>query len=93
MKMAYLIILTKVSMMLSLFIFVFVFCFPSMVLSESFNSIHLPPTATGPESIAFEFGTGRFYIGVADGRILRHNGPLGSFRDFGYFGYTNPNRS
>ncbi|XVE54618.1 hypothetical protein DITRI_Ditri03aG0096400 [Diplodiscus trichospermus] len=61
-----------------------------MVLSESFNSIHLPPTATGPESIAFELGTGRFYVTVADGRILQYNGPVGGFRDFGF---TTPTRS
>ncbi|XVF54529.1 hypothetical protein PTKIN_Ptkin05aG0188000 [Pterospermum kingtungense] len=61
-----------------------------MVLSQSFSSIQLPPTATGPESIAFELGTGRFYVGVDDGRILQYNGPVGGFREFGF---TTPTRS
>ncbi|GMJ05827.1 strictosidine synthase 2 [Hibiscus trionum] len=63
-----------------------------MLLSQSFRSLQLPPNATGPESIAFESGpiTGRFYVGVADGRILQYNGPRDGFRDFGF---TGPNRS
>ncbi|XVF11694.1 hypothetical protein REPUB_Repub08aG0049800 [Reevesia pubescens] len=61
-----------------------------MVLSESFRSIQLPPTATGPESIAFELGTRRFYVSVADGRILQYNGPTAGFLEFGF---TSSNRS
>ncbi|KAK8659062.1 hypothetical protein V6N13_029276 [Hibiscus sabdariffa] len=63
-----------------------------MLLSQSFRSLQLPPNATGPESIAFESGpvTGRFYVGIADGRILQYNGPRVGFLDFGF---TGPNRS
>ncbi|KAK8657759.1 hypothetical protein V6N13_035982 [Hibiscus sabdariffa] len=71
-------------------IFIFVVCFPSLLLSESFRSLQLPPNAFGPESIAFEYGTPRFYVGVADGRILQYNGPRVGFLDFGF---TGPNRS
>ncbi|KAL1068631.1 hypothetical protein V6Z11_D12G210100 [Gossypium hirsutum] len=71
-------------------IFIFVSCFPPLMLSQSFRSLQLPPKVTGPESIAFEFGTSRFYVGVADGRILQYNGPRVGFRDFGF---TGPNRS
>ncbi|KAE8688968.1 putative Minichromosome instability 12-like [Hibiscus syriacus] len=66
-------------------LFIFVFCFPSMANSEFFRSIQLPPTATGPESIAFELATGRFYVGVADGRILQYNG-LNGFVEHGFTG-------
>ncbi|KAK9034496.1 hypothetical protein V6N11_050658 [Hibiscus sabdariffa] len=63
-----------------------------MLLSQSFRSLQLPPNATGPESIAFESGpvTGRFYVGIADGRILQYNGPRVGFLDFGF---TGPNRN
>ncbi|KAB2020380.1 hypothetical protein ERO13_D07G061900v2 [Gossypium hirsutum] len=70
----------------TLLIMFFVFCFPSMVLSESFRSIQLPPNVTGPESIAFELATGRFYVGVTDGRILQYNGPTVGFMEFGSTG-------
>ncbi|KAK8583945.1 hypothetical protein V6N12_068199 [Hibiscus sabdariffa] len=60
-----------------------------MALSEIFRTIQLPPTATGPESMAFELATGRFYVGVADGRILQYNGLTG----FVEYGFTGGNRS
>ncbi|XVF54527.1 hypothetical protein PTKIN_Ptkin05aG0187800 [Pterospermum kingtungense] len=71
-------------------ILIFLHCFPSMILSISFNKIHLPPNATGPEALAFELGTGRFYTGVGDGRILKYQGPTAGFVDFGF---AAPNRS
>ncbi|OMP05668.1 Six-bladed beta-propeller, TolB-like protein [Corchorus olitorius] len=61
-----------------------------MIVSQSFSSIQLPPTAIGPESIAFESGTLRFYTGVSDGRILQYNGRRDGFRTFGF---TSPTRS
>ncbi|GMJ00072.1 strictosidine synthase 2 [Hibiscus trionum] len=61
-----------------------------MLLSESFRPLQLPPNALGPESIALEYGTRRFYTGVADGRILQYNGPRVGFLDFRF---TAPNRS
>ncbi|KAK8680390.1 hypothetical protein V6N13_109336 [Hibiscus sabdariffa] len=67
---------------------IFVSNFPSMALSEIFRTIQLPPTATGPESMAFELATGRFYVGVADGRILQYNGLTG----FVEYGFTGGNR-
>lgn len=85
--MACIISLTKLSNIFP--IFIFVSCFPPLMLSQSFRSLQLPPKVTGPESIAFEFGTSRFYVGVADGRILQYNGPRVGFRDFGF---TGPNR-
>ncbi|XVE54619.1 hypothetical protein DITRI_Ditri03aG0096500 [Diplodiscus trichospermus] len=61
-----------------------------MVLSVSFNKIQLPPNATGPEALAFELGTGRFFTGVADGRILKYQGRTAGFVNFGF---AAPNRS
>ncbi|XP_038997376.1 protein STRICTOSIDINE SYNTHASE-LIKE 12-like [Hibiscus syriacus] len=73
-------------------IFIFLTYVPSMVLSQSFRSLQLPPKAFAPESMAFESGpvTRRFYVGIADGRILQFNGPRVGFLDFGF---TSPNRS
>ncbi|KAE8684030.1 strictosidine synthase 1-like [Hibiscus syriacus] len=90
--MAYTISLTKVMITLMFPIFIFLIHVPSMVLSQSFRSLQLPPKAVGPESIAFESGpvTGRFYVGIADGRILQFNGPRVGFLNFGF---TSPNRS
>ncbi|KAK8680379.1 hypothetical protein V6N13_109325 [Hibiscus sabdariffa] len=68
---------------------IFVSSFPFMSLCEIFRTIQLPPTATGPESMAFELATGRFYVGVADGRILQYNGLTG----FVEYGFTGGNRS
>ncbi|XWS51286.1 hypothetical protein CRYUN_Cryun12cG0163800 [Craigia yunnanensis] len=70
--------------------FVFLHCFPSMALSVTFNKIQLPPNATGPEALAFELGTERFYTGIADGRILKYQGRTAGFVDFGF---AAPNRS
>ncbi|KAH1074646.1 hypothetical protein J1N35_026974 [Gossypium stocksii] len=83
--------ITSLTKLINIFpIFIFASCFPPLMLSQSFRSLQLPPKVTGPESIAFEFGTSRFYVGVADGRILQYNGPRVGFRDFGF---TGPNRS
>ncbi|KAK8583943.1 hypothetical protein V6N13_109333 [Hibiscus sabdariffa] len=68
---------------------IFVSSFPFMSLCEIFRTIQLPPTATGPESMAFELATRRFYVGVADGRILQYNGLTG----FVEYGFTGGNRS
>ena len=65
--------------------FMFHFCFTSTVVSViSFNKIYLLPNATGPEALAFELRTQRFYTGVADGRILKYQGPYSGFVDFGF---------
>ncbi|XVF54525.1 hypothetical protein PTKIN_Ptkin05aG0187600 [Pterospermum kingtungense] len=69
---------------------IFLHCFPSLVHSVSFKRIRLPPNATGPESLAFESPTGRFYTSIADGRILKYQGQTAGFVDFGY---AAPNRS
>ncbi|GMI76753.1 strictosidine synthase 3 [Hibiscus trionum] len=73
------------------FTFIFHFCFLSTLVSAiSFNQIQLPGNATGPEALAFELGTSRFYTGIADGRILKYRGPITRFVDFGF---AAPNRS
>ncbi|XP_039017220.1 strictosidine synthase-like [Hibiscus syriacus] len=68
-------------------IFVLLFGFVSAV---SFSKIQLPRNASGPEALAFELGTGHFFTGVADGRILKYQGPSIGFVDFGF---AAPNRS
>ncbi|EOY22230.1 hypothetical protein SCA6_004143 [Theobroma cacao] len=70
--------------------FIFLLCFSSTVLSVSFSKIQLPPNATGPEALAFVSGTGQFCTGIADGRILKYQGPTTGFVDFGF---AAPNRS
>ncbi|KAE8721530.1 putative Calcium-dependent phosphotriesterase superfamily protein [Hibiscus syriacus] len=73
------------------FTLIFHFCSLSAVISAvSFTRIQLPTNATGPEALAFELGTGTFYTGVADGRILRYQGATNRFVDFGF---AAPNRS
>ncbi|KAI7725153.1 hypothetical protein M8C21_013899, partial [Ambrosia artemisiifolia] len=50
----------------------------------------LPPSATGPESAAFDRAGEGPYVTVADGRILKWKGPTVGFVDFAY---TSPNRT
>ncbi|GMI76752.1 strictosidine synthase 2 [Hibiscus trionum] len=70
---------------------ILLFYFLSTVVSAiSFSKIQLPRNASGPESLAFEFGTGHFFTGIADGRILKYRGPTTGFVDFGF---AAPNRS
>ncbi|GMI76750.1 strictosidine synthase 2 [Hibiscus trionum] len=69
----------------------FLLCFLSMDASAiSFNKLQLPRNAAGPEGMAFELRTGHFFTGVADGRILKYQGPTIGFVDFGF---AAPNRS
>ncbi|KAK8583951.1 hypothetical protein V6N12_068205 [Hibiscus sabdariffa] len=71
--------------------FIFHFCFLSTLVSAiSFNKIQLPTNAKGPEALAFELGTSRFFTGLADGRILKYQGTTIRFVDFGF---AAPNRS
>ncbi|KAL4326323.1 hypothetical protein GQ457_11G027790 [Hibiscus cannabinus] len=71
--------------------FVLPFYFLSALVSAiSFNKIQLPRNASGPEALAFKLGTGQFFTGIADGRILKYQGPTIGFVDFGF---TAPNRS
>ncbi|GMI76751.1 strictosidine synthase 2 [Hibiscus trionum] len=66
-------------------------CFLSTVVSAiSFSKIQLPINASGPEALAFESGTRHFFTGIADGRILKYQGPTTGFVDFGF---AAPNRS
>ncbi|KAK8586421.1 hypothetical protein V6N13_010014 [Hibiscus sabdariffa] len=71
--------------------FVLQSCFlPTDVLAISFSKIQLPKNAIGPEALAFELGTGQFFTGISDGRILKYQGPTIGFVDFGFVA---PNRS
>ncbi|KAK8990883.1 hypothetical protein V6N11_028839 [Hibiscus sabdariffa] len=70
---------------------IFLLCFLSTVASAlSFTRLQLPRNAAGPEAMAFELRTGHFFTGVADGRILKYQGPSTGFVDFGF---AAPNRS
>ncbi|KAK8586422.1 hypothetical protein V6N13_010015 [Hibiscus sabdariffa] len=69
---------------------IFLLCFLSTVASAlSFTRLQLPRNAAGPEAMAFELRTGHFFTGVADGRILKYQGPSTGFVDFGF---AAPNR-
>ncbi|KAK8586413.1 hypothetical protein V6N13_010006 [Hibiscus sabdariffa] len=61
-----------------------------MIQLHFLNKIQLPTNAKGPEALAFELGTSRFFTGVADGRILKYQGTTIRFADFGF---AAPNRS
>ncbi|KAK8583946.1 hypothetical protein V6N13_109337 [Hibiscus sabdariffa] len=71
---------------------IFLLCFLSTVVASaiSFTKLQLPRNAAGPEAMAFELRTGHFFTGVADGRILKYQGPSTGFVDFGF---AAPNRS
>ncbi|KAI3690356.1 hypothetical protein L2E82_48366 [Cichorium intybus] len=56
----------------------------------TFNKLVLPPRVTGPKSAAFDRGGKGPYVAVADGRILKWQGPAIGFVDFAY---TSPNRT
>ncbi|KAL4325440.1 hypothetical protein GQ457_11G004640 [Hibiscus cannabinus] len=72
--------------------FVLLYCLLWAVVSAiSFSKIQLPGNASGPEALAFELGTDQhFFTGIADGRILKYQGPSVGFIDFGF---AAPNRS
>ncbi|KAI3505607.1 hypothetical protein L1887_27740 [Cichorium endivia] len=57
---------------------------------STFNKLVLPLSVTGPESAAFDRGGKGPYVAVADGRILKWQGPTIGFVDFSY---TSPNRT
>ncbi|XP_042758172.1 protein STRICTOSIDINE SYNTHASE-LIKE 11 [Lactuca sativa] len=56
----------------------------------TFNKLVLPPNVTGPASAALDRGGKGPYVAVADGRILKWQGPTTGFLDFAY---TSPNRT
>ncbi|KAL4584169.1 hypothetical protein LXL04_008761 [Taraxacum kok-saghyz] len=73
-------------------LFVFLCVFGTFVSGQftNFNKLVLPQGVTGPESAAFgPLGTGPFTT-VADGRILKWQGPTIGFVDFAY---TSPRRT
>lgn len=55
----------------------------------TFNKLVLPPNVTGPASAALDRGGKGPYVAVADGRILKWQGPTTGFLDFAY---TSPNK-
>ncbi|KAE8720490.1 putative Calcium-dependent phosphotriesterase superfamily protein [Hibiscus syriacus] len=59
-------------------------CLPTLVSVISLDKLRLPRNAAGPEAMTFELRTGNFFTGVADGRILKYQGPTIGFVDFGY---------
>ncbi|PWA73919.1 Six-bladed beta-propeller, TolB-like protein [Artemisia annua] len=62
----------------------------SVLSYNTFNKLQLPPNVTSPESAAFDRGGEGPYVTVADGRILKWQGPNVGFVDFAY---TSPNRT
>lgn len=56
----------------------------------TFKKLVLPPSVTGPESAVFDRGGEGPYVVVADGRILKWQGPTTGFLDFAF---TSPNRT
>ncbi|GJY74002.1 strictosidine synthase-like 12-like protein [Tanacetum coccineum] len=60
----------------------------SVLSYSTFNKLQLPPSVTSPESVAFDRGGEGPYVTVADGRILKWQGPNLGFVDFAY---TSPN--
>jgi strictosidine synthase len=61
----------------------------SVLSYNTFNKLQLPPNVTSPESAAFDRGGEGPYVTVADGRILKWQGPNVGFVDFAY---TSPDR-
>ncbi|XP_050236451.1 protein STRICTOSIDINE SYNTHASE-LIKE 12-like [Mercurialis annua] len=75
-------------MVLNIFLILFSLL-PYFAISYTFNRLNLP-SATGPESTAFDaLGQGP-YTGLADGRILKYQGPNVGFQDYAF---DTPNRS
>nr|XP_027117933.1 protein STRICTOSIDINE SYNTHASE-LIKE 11-like [Coffea arabica] len=67
----------------------FVFCLlPTAFCSGRLQKLDLP--VPGPESYAFDLAGHGPYTGVADGRILKYEGPILGFVEYGY---TKKNRS
>ncbi|XP_060206521.1 protein STRICTOSIDINE SYNTHASE-LIKE 11-like [Lycium barbarum] len=56
----------------------------------AFNKLQLPLRTIGPESVAFDRKGGGPYTGVADGRVVKYQGPKVGFTDFAI---TSPNRT
>ncbi|XP_016713036.1 protein STRICTOSIDINE SYNTHASE-LIKE 12-like [Gossypium hirsutum] len=70
---------------------VILFCFLSPIVSAiSFTKIRLPKNVNDPEALAFKLRIPPFFIGIANGRILKY---LGRTNGFVEFGFTTPNRS
>ncbi|KAJ8553762.1 hypothetical protein K7X08_024440 [Anisodus acutangulus] len=55
-----------------------------------FSKLQLPLRTIGPESAAFDKKGGGPYTGVADGRVVKYQGPKVGFTDFAI---TSPNRT
>ncbi|KAJ8553761.1 hypothetical protein K7X08_024439 [Anisodus acutangulus] len=55
-----------------------------------FSKLKLPLRTVGPESVAFDRKGGGPYTGVADGRVVKYQGPKVGFTDFAI---TSPNRT
>ncbi|XP_052886997.1 protein STRICTOSIDINE SYNTHASE-LIKE 12-like [Gossypium arboreum] len=69
---------------------VILFCFLSPIVSAiSFTKIRLPKNVNDPEALAFKLRIPPFFIGIANGRILKY---LGRTNGFVEFGFTTPNR-
>ncbi|XP_071727392.1 protein STRICTOSIDINE SYNTHASE-LIKE 12-like [Rutidosis leptorrhynchoides] len=62
----------------------------SVLSYNTFDKLVLPPNVIGPESAAFDRAGEGPYVTVADGRILKWNGPIVGFVDFAY---TSPIRT
>ncbi|KAL5723724.1 hypothetical protein ACHQM5_007089 [Ranunculus cassubicifolius] len=52
--------------------------------SQKYHRLELPTGAVGPESLAFDCRGKGPYTGVADGRILKYQGPKRGWRNFAY---------
>ncbi|XP_050236452.2 protein STRICTOSIDINE SYNTHASE-LIKE 10-like [Mercurialis annua] len=80
---------SMVVMVLNIFLILFSLL-PYVVFSYSFSRLNLPSPAIGSDSTAFDaLGQGP-YTGVADGRILKYQGPNVGFQDYAF---DTPNRS
>ncbi|XP_049386690.1 protein STRICTOSIDINE SYNTHASE-LIKE 10-like [Solanum stenotomum] len=56
----------------------------------AFSKLQLPLRTIGPEAAAFDRKGGGPYTGIADGRIVKYQGPKVGFTDFAV---TSPNRT
>ncbi|XP_006345201.1 protein STRICTOSIDINE SYNTHASE-LIKE 11-like [Solanum tuberosum] len=65
---------------------------PSVALCRfpAFSKLQLPLQTIGPEASAFDRKGGGPYTGIADGRIVKYQGPRVGFTDFAV---TSPNRT
>ncbi|XP_027124524.1 protein STRICTOSIDINE SYNTHASE-LIKE 11-like [Coffea arabica] len=63
--------------------YVLVFCFlPTVLCAGHLKKLYLPDP--GPESFAFDLAGGGPYTSVADGRVLKYEGPKVGFVEYGY---------